>query len=119
MREYKKKKGIYLQVADFIIERILSGDLKPDKRIPSIRDMASRAEVNMQTIVRTYNYLHDNEIVYNQRGIGFFVAKDAYDKVYALKRKVFMEETLPEMFKMMKLLKIDLEEVMELYRKAG
>ena len=46
--------------------------------------------------------------------IGFFVNEDAADKIRALRRKEFLEEEVPEFLKNMKLLGIEMEEIVEL-----
>lgn len=40
---FNADKPIYLQIADSISERILSGELKGDDRIPSVREYAPRS----------------------------------------------------------------------------
>lgn len=112
---FKEKKAIYLQIAEFVQENILAGELPAEERMPSVRDMAAAVRVNPNTVTRTYSYLQDNEIIYTERGVGYFVAKDAYEKILTLKRKVFLQETLPEVFRMMKLLKIDFSELQTMY----
>lgn len=116
--KFKEKRAIYLQIADYILENILAGEWQPEERMPSVRDMASAVEVNPNTATRTYSYLQDHEIIYTERGVGYFVAKDGLAKTKALKRKEFMKETLPELFKMMKLLEIDFSELEALYREV-
>ena len=113
--KFSNDKPIYLQLADFMLEHILSGDWPPEERVPSVREMAVNAQVTPNTMMRAFNFLMDNEIIYTQRGIGYFVAKDGYEKALVLKRKEFLKHTLPEVFKMMKLLKIDLSELEALY----
>ena len=115
---FKEKKAIYLQIADYVQENILAGQFPADQRMPSVRDLAVSVQVNPNTVTRTYNYLQENGIIYTKRGVGYFVAKDGYEKTLALKRKVFLQETLPEVFKMMKLLKIDFSEFEEQYHET-
>ncbi|MBU3914403.1 GntR family transcriptional regulator [bacterium] len=89
--EFNKDKAIFLQIADSLFEAILAGKWREESRIPSVRDMAISMEVNPNTIIRTYAYLQEKEIIYNRRGIGYFVASKAINKVISLKKEVFIK----------------------------
>ena len=102
--EFRQNQAIYLQIADHISERILSGTWTEGERIPSIREMSEEIEVNPNTVMRSYGYLQDLGIIYNQRGIGYFVAEDAYRKTLELKKKNFIRRDLPRIFRTMDLL---------------
>lgn len=43
--------------------------------------MVAMLEVNPNTVMRSYSYLQDRDIIYNQRGIGYFVMEGAYEKM--------------------------------------
>ena len=72
--KFKESKSIYLQIADRINDEILQGQYAEEGRIPSVREYAATVEVNANTVVRTYDYLQGQEIIYNKRGIGYFVS---------------------------------------------
>ena len=105
--EFNSNKSIYLQLCDAICEQILSGTLKPDERIPSVREYGSEIGVNPNTIMRSYEKLTADGIIYNRRGIGYFISPDALQTVLEAQRKEFMEEELPQILRRMKLLGID------------
>lgn len=105
--EFNANKAIYLQISDAICERILSGDLKPEDRIPSVREYGADVGVNPNTVMRTYEKLTQEGIIYNKRGIGYFVSPDAREKVLEAERKEFFENDLPAILRKMELLKID------------
>lgn len=69
--KFKESKSIYLQIADRINDEILQGQYAEEGRIPSVREYAATVEVNANTVVRTYDYLQGQEIIYNKRGIGW------------------------------------------------
>jgi DNA-binding transcriptional regulator YhcF (GntR family) len=75
--KFKESKSIYLQIADRINDEILQGQYAEEGRIPSVREYAATVEVNANTVVRTYDYLQGQEIIYNKRGIGYFVSAGA------------------------------------------
>src|SRR5690606_39542667 len=74
---FSGNKAIYLQIAEHAFEQILLGRWSADEKIPSVRELAVQLEVNPNTVMRTYDFLQQMEVIYNKRGIGFFVADDA------------------------------------------
>ena len=117
--EFRQNQAIYLQIADHVNERILSGTWAEGERIPSIREMSEEIEVNPNTVMRSYGYLQDLGIIYNQRGIGYFVAQDAYRKTLELKKKNFIRRELPRIFRTMDLLHLSCDDLRDLYEQRG
>lgn len=114
--EFNNDQAIYLQIADRMVERVLRRDWKPDDRIPSVRDTAVEVAVNPNTVVRSYAHLQELGIIYQQRGIGYFVRADALARAVRLKKQAFLEKSLPELFRTMDLLDITMEELQTLYQ---
>ena len=108
--EFDSNKPIYIQIADNLCERILSGEFKPGGRIPSVREWGAQIGVNPNTVARSYEILTDRKVIYNQRGIGFFVADDATSVISDTERRKFIEEELPLFVNRATLLGIDLKE---------
>lgn len=104
--EFSNNKSIYLQICDAICEQILTGALKPDERILSVREYGAEIGVNPNTIMRSYEKLTVDGIIYNKRGIGYFISADARETVLAAQRKEFLENELPQIRRRMKLLGI-------------
>ena len=109
--EFRKQKPIYLQIADRLMEQILSGNPAEDERMPSVRDVAMSMGVNPNTVMRTFDYLQGEEIIYNRRGVGYFVGSDAKKKVLEEQRREFLQEELPLIRQKMKMLGIGIEEL--------
>jgi DNA-binding transcriptional regulator YhcF (GntR family) len=108
-------KAIYLQIADQLVEDVLKGKTKAGERALSVRDLAAQIQVNPNTVVRSYGLLEQEGVLHNQRGIGYYIAENALEKARKLKRREFIEEVLPEVFKTMQLLEISLSDISELY----
>ena len=109
--DFKKQKPIYQQIADTLCERIVAGEWKGEERISSVRDIAIQLGVNPNTVMRTFEYLQGAEIIYNKRGVGYFVASDASDKILKLHRQEFLEEELPVFLQKMKMLGLSLDDI--------
>lgn len=114
--EFKERQAIYIQIADYICESILTGEWNAEAKIPSIREMAVSIEVNPNTVMRTYNYLQEKGIIHNQRGIGYFVAKDAHERILKLKKEMFVSTELPNLFKTIDILQLDFKEIERMYK---
>ena len=112
--EFKRTSAIYLQIAEHISDNVLRKSWEAEYKIPSIREMAVTLEVNPNTIARTYAYLEDLGIIYTQRGIGYFVTKDAYERVLKWRKQNFLQHELPWVFKTMALLNISFNELQTL-----
>ena len=111
--DFRKQKPIYLQIADHLSEQVLQGALTPDDRMPSVRDVAASMGVNPNTVVRSFDYLQQEEIIYQRRGVGYFVSPDAKERILAEQRREFLEEELPLIRQKMQVLGIDLKEIIE------
>lgn len=119
MSEFKPDKAIYLQMSERLCDDILSGRYKAGDRIPSVRELSEMLEVNTNTVVRAYDRLTRLEIIYTRRGMGYFVAENALSLILAGRRKEFMDESLPELFRQMRLLGITIEELEERWNESG
>ncbi|MDE0096820.1 MAG: GntR family transcriptional regulator [Gammaproteobacteria bacterium] len=109
--EFSDPKGIYLQIADRVRDRILGGEWNAGERIPSVREMAVELGVNPNTVARSYQALVERSIIVNQRGRGYFVGPDAADRILEEMRQAFLLEELPRMVRTMRLLGIGPEEI--------
>lgn len=107
--EFKKQKPIYLQIADTLCERIVGGEWPHGERMASVREVAGDLGVNPNTVLRTFDHLQSNEIIFNRRGVGYFVSDDATQKIVEIQRREFMEEELPQILQKMKMLGISYE----------
>jgi DNA-binding transcriptional regulator YhcF (GntR family) len=109
--QFGSNQAIYLQIVDYLLARILSGKWKEGERIPSIRDIAVSIEVNPNTVMRSYGYLQEREIIINQRGIGYFLASNGIELAKEVKRKEFVQKTIPKVFETLNMLDISPEEL--------
>ncbi len=112
---FKENKPIYLQIADRIMDEILQNVYEEEGRILSVREYAGVVEVNANTVVRTYDYLQNQGIIYNKRGLGYFVSTGAAQKIVALRKETFLQQVLPDVFKEMYLLHIPMETLAEMF----
>jgi GntR family transcriptional regulator len=115
--QFRESIAIYLQIADYICERILLKQWKTGERIPAVRELAVQLEVNPNTVMRTYEFLQGQNIIYNQRGIGYFVSADAIKNATQYRKTEFMEKELPNIFRNIYMLGMDIDELKPRYDK--
>ena len=114
--KFKESKSIYLQIADRICDEILQGQYQEEERIPSVREYAATVEVNANTVVRSFDYLQGQDLIYNKRGLGYFVAPGGRERILELRKAVFLRDELPEFFRQLEMLDIPLSDVEKMYQ---
>ena len=73
--DYKDRRPIYEQVVERFSDLILKGALKPDTKLPSVRNLAVDLSINPNTIQRAYSELERKGYIYTIKGRGNFVSK--------------------------------------------
>lgn len=112
----ESNKAIYLQIADAIADDVVMQRLRPDERIPSVREYAASVMVNVNTVMRAYDHLSSLGVIYNKRGLGFFVAPDGARRVKEQRRRQFIDDGgIDRVFKQLQLLDITAAELAEMY----
>jgi DNA-binding transcriptional regulator YhcF (GntR family) len=109
-------KPIYRQIIDLMGENILRGEWPEEERIPAVREFAVQLQVNPNTVMRAYEYLQSKEIIESRRGIGYFVAPGAVERIRRDERDLFMMIRVPEIMGRMDMLGITPEELMERFK---
>ena len=108
---FTNDKAIYLQMAERLCDEIIAGQYPEDSRIPSVREYAVLLQVNTNTAMKAYDQLARDEIIYNKRGMGYFVSPGARRNIIRRRKKEFMEQRLPELFRQMRLLGIGIDDI--------
>jgi len=116
--DFKETRPIYMQIADWACEQILLNKWLLDERAPSVRELGALLEVNPNTVVRSYDFMQTKEILVNKRGVGFFIAPNAADKIREFRKERFFEEELPVVFKTMRLLEIEINDVIKQFKSS-
>lgn len=106
---FSDDKPIWRQIYELIAMRVLSTEWAEGSRIVSVRELAQEVGVNPNTVMRSYENLERDGIIFNRRGIGFFVSEGAVEHIRNLERQKFMEEELPKLQERLSLLGLTLE----------
>ena len=74
--DFDERYPIYQQIIHRFSRSLVKGELNPGDRIPSIRELAVDLKVNTNTIQRSYQEMERSNMIYSQRGTGYFVMND-------------------------------------------
>lgn len=108
---FSSDKAIFIQMADRLKNEIVMGTYPDDSRIPSVREYSMLLEVNTNTAMKAYEQLARENIIYNKRGMGYFVVPGASARIVAELKDNFLHQTLPEVFRGMRLLGLTLDDL--------
>ena len=108
---FRDNQSIYLQIAERICDEILENKYPPGERVPSIREYAALVEVNANTVVRSYEWLQQQDIIFNKRGIGYYVSTEGKHRIKELRRERFFSDELPVFFNRLYTLGIAVDEI--------
>ncbi len=118
MKQLSDNKPVFIQIKEWIEQHILRGEWAVDHQLPSVRELSAQFGVNPNTIARTYERLTIEETTYSARGVGYFVAVNAKERIEARRREEFYREEMPRFMEQMTLLGITLEEFINHYNKT-
>lgn len=111
----ENSKPIYLQIVDRLSDAIKSGQYQSEQRMPSVRESASNFQVNANTMMRAYDFLAQRGIIYNKRGIGFYVESEALSKIKELERDTFFNTEIYYFFDRLQNMRITPQQLQALY----
>ena len=112
--KFRSDLPIYTHLVEQIKLGIVSGSLLPGERLMSVRDMATEAGVNPNTMQRALQELERDGMVYSQRTAGRFVTENM--QVIERAKKKFAEEQLRSFLGAMKKLGYQREEIFALLK---
>ena len=112
--EFRNDLPIYSQLVDKIELSIVSGALPPGERLASVRDLATEAGVNPNTMQRALQELEREGLVFSQRTAGRFVTEDI--KVIDEIKKTLAKGQIESFLKAMKELGYDRQGIIDLLK---
>lgn len=74
--EFDNNTPIYIQLVEELKISIISGKLKPNERIASVRELALQKKVNPNTMQKVLTELENMKLIYTERTNGKFVTND-------------------------------------------
>ncbi len=111
-------KPIYIQIAEWLENEILSGNIEEDGKVYSQYQLAEIFNINPATAARGINILADQGILYKKRGMGMFLSGDALDKVRHKRKNHTLKKLVEELVEEARLLGITDEELIRMVRES-
>jgi len=106
-------KPIYEQIYSEFVRLIVSRVLKPDEKIPSVRELASTVRINPNTIHKGYKLLEMDDYIRSEQGKGYFV-NDRKEMINTYMKRIELD--LKESIKSLRLIKMTDEEIIDLIK---
>lgn len=113
------EKPIYVQMAEWIEENILSGTFPEESQIPSTTDISAQYKINPATALKGVNILVDKGIIYKKRGLGMFVCKGAEEKLRCERKQEFFEKFVKTLLGEAEKLNITKKEIVDMIEKGS
>ena len=73
---YRDSRPIYEQIKDGLKRLVISGAIKKDEKLPSVRDLATQLSINPNTIQKAYRELEKEGYIYTITGRGSIAAQN-------------------------------------------
>jgi len=89
--DLKNPKPLYEQIKERIKYLIISGVVKPDDKIPSVRELAQTLTINPNTIQKAYKDLEAEGSIYSVKGKGNFIASLDKGSIDSRRNELFAE----------------------------
>ncbi len=109
--DFKSDLPIFLQIIDCIEKEIISGKLKPNEKLLSVREYALEFNVNPNTIQKSLAVLEEEGLIITDRTNGKFVTTD--EKIIEKIKNKIISERIKEFVKDMNNIGIDKDEVIK------
>jgi DNA-binding transcriptional regulator YhcF (GntR family) len=117
MRRFDPNVPLFLQVKEDIENLILSGAVKENEKLPSVREMARDYQLNPNTVNSAISELLNEEIIYKKRGIGMFVQQGVQEVLKQKRTERFEKEELQRVVDHAQMLRLSEQELIELLKR--
>ena len=114
--QFDNTQPIWAQIYELLLTHIADGEWCEEERVASVRELGATLAVNPNTVMRAYERATDEQLIYNRRGIGYFVSVGARERAATLLRQRFEREQLPSIVRSMQRVGITAEEFVSLYK---
>ncbi len=116
--DFESDKPIFVQIAEWLEDAILSNAFEEESQIPSITEISVICKINPATALKGINMLVDKEIVYKKRGLGMFVKEGAVKKLMKERKNRFYESYIEALLEEAKKLDLNKEDIIEMIERG-
>lgn len=116
--EFTDDKPIFIQIAEWIEDAILSGVYEEEQQIPSITEFSVACKINPATALKGINLLVDDGILYKKRGLGMFVANGALEKLRDKRKELFFENYIISLINEAKRINVNKDDILKMIERG-
>jgi len=115
--EFDNNIPIYIQLVEQLKIYIISGNIKPGERLPSVRDLALQTKVNPNTMQKALVELEELKLIYTERTNGKYITTN--EKLIEKYKKEYATELSSKYFSNMSNIGFNKEETIEYLKHLG
>jgi GntR family transcriptional regulator len=116
--DFNHEKPIYIQLAEWIEDAILSGVFAEDQQVPSTTELSVNYKINPATALKAISILVDSGILYKKRGLGMFVCVSAKEKIFVKRKSGFLENYIDALVDEAKKLGVSQKELLAMVERS-
>jgi GntR family transcriptional regulator len=117
--DWNDDQPIYKQLRDLGVERIMDGSFAEGEAVPSVRQVAADYQINHLTVGKAYQELVDAGLLEKRRGLGMYVMAGARSALTDNEQQRFVDEEVPAFAERVKVLGMNMNEVVDLLLAQG
>ena len=110
-------KPIYVQIAEWLENEILSGNIGHDEKMYSQYQLAEMFNINPATAAKGLNILAGENILYKKRGLGMFVSLNARELIREKRKSQTLKTLIVDLVNEAKRLELEDEELLNMVSK--
>ena len=120
MIELSKEKPVYLQIAEWLENEILRGNITEGGRLPSQAEIADKFDINPMTAGKGVSVLETRGVIEKRRrGCGIYVLPDAKERIYEYRKNAALTEAVDALLVDAAVLGMSVDDLCELLKKRG
>ena len=116
--QFEGNKPIFQQIADWLANAIIRGDISEEGQIPSITEFSVNYKINPATALKGVNLLVEAGLLYKKRGLGMFVASGAREKLLQQRRQSFYQDFILPLLTEAQQVQLTKEELMQMIERG-
>lgn len=109
--QFDKRSPIYLQLKEYILDQIISGEYGLGQELPSRRELASQLKINPNTVQRAYKELEEEGVIVTEANVPSRVSQDS-EKIQSLKQ-VALDQAVTDFYQTVERLNLSQDQVLE------
>lgn len=118
MFKLEDEKPIYIQIANWMEDAILSGAFQEEAQVPSTTELSATYRINPATALKGVNLLVEEGILYKKRGLGMFVKTGAVKKVAAKHKQQFYEGYVAALIREARKLHLEKQDILDMIERG-